>query len=64
MHIDNTIQGFMGVLHFDPVHHGAQIIAEMQIARGLHAGENAGRECGHRNNPSNRGLLIAASLGI
>jgi hypothetical protein len=41
----------MGFLQFDPVQHGTQIIAEVQIARGLHAGKNPWCESGHQGNP-------------
>ena len=51
MHVHHAIDAFLGFLQLDPVQHGAQIIAEVQIARGLHAGENAWGESGHQGNP-------------
>ena len=44
VHVDHAINAFVGFLQFDPVQHGAQIIAEVQIARRLHAGKNPGGE--------------------
>ena len=51
MHVHHAIDAFMGFLQFDPVQHGAEIIAEVQIARRLHAGENPWGESGHQGNP-------------
>ena len=45
--IDDAIDAFMRFLHADPVHHGAQIIAEMKRVGRLHAGKDARNGDGH-----------------
>jgi hypothetical protein len=49
MQIDDAIDAFVGVLELDPVHHGAEIVAEMQVPGRLHAGKNAKNGGSHRN---------------
>ncbi len=39
--IDDAVDALMRLLHLDPLQHGAEIVAEMQAARGLHAREDA-----------------------
>ncbi len=61
MHVHHAIDAFLGFLQFDPVQHCAQIVAEVQIARRLHAGENPWGESGHQGNPVERsGRLMPA----
>ena len=47
VHVHHAIDALVGVLHVDPVQHGAQIVAEMQVAGRLHAGKDARNELGH-----------------
>ncbi len=39
--INHAIDAFMALLQLDPVHHGAKIIAKVQVAGRLHARKNA-----------------------
>src|SRR5690606_18563542 len=39
--IDHAVNALVGVLQADEVANGAEVVAEVQIAGGLHAGENA-----------------------
>ena len=45
VHVDDAIDALVRLLHLDPLHHGAEIIAEMQVAGRLHAGKDALFEC-------------------
>ena len=51
VHVHHAIDALMRVLHVDPVQHGAQVVAEMEIAGWLHAGKNARNELGHEEPP-------------
>src|SRR5690606_28811341 len=48
--IDHTIDAVMARLHLDEALDGAEIIAEMQVAGWLDAGEDPGVEVGHEGN--------------
>ncbi len=39
--IDDAIDALVRLLHLDPLQHGAEVVAEMEAARGLHAREDA-----------------------
>ena len=45
--IDDAIEAVMGLLQLDEFDDGAEIVAKMQIAGGLHAGKDALGEAGH-----------------
>ena len=45
--IDDAIKTFIAFLQLDEFDDGAEIVAEMQIAGGLHAGEDALFDAGH-----------------
>jgi hypothetical protein len=47
MQIDDAIDARMRRLHLDEPLERAEVIAEMQVAGGLHAGKDALREWGH-----------------
>ena len=65
MHVDHAVDALMRVLHVDPVQHGAEVIAEMQVTGRLHAGKHARDELGHQEpSPSEAGCLCPQSTAL
>ena len=59
VHVDDAVDALVRLLQLDPLQHGAQIVAEVQAAGRLHAGEDALLEC-HRFASLDRGALWRA----
>ena len=55
VHVDHAEDALVRLLHGDPLHHGAQVVAKVQVAGRLHAGEDARCEC--HGDPSGRRAL-------
>jgi hypothetical protein len=47
MHVDNRVHTIVGSLKVNKLGDGTKIVAQMQVARWLNAGENAWLETGH-----------------
>ena len=41
VHIHHAEDALVRFLHLDPLHHGPQVVAQVQVAGRLHAGEDA-----------------------